>query len=109
MKPTTASTATRQQAARDAGVRYNKMTPKWRFTTAVIVAPLSAPLVMFLLIFLSAESLKQFILSGATQYSGYLSSFEIVMFAGAIVAYAFVVIFGIPLYFIFRKLYKIYS
>jgi hypothetical protein len=73
------------------------MTHKWRFTTAVIIAPLAAPLVMFFLIFLNAESLKQFILSGTTQYSGYLSSFEIVMFAGI------VVIFGIPLYFIFKK------
>jgi ABC-type spermidine/putrescine transport system permease subunit II len=80
------------------------MKAKWRFITALVVAPLCAPLVMFLIISLSADPLRRFIVGGTPGYSDYLGGFEIIMLSGAIVSYTFAVLFGIPLYCMVRRL-----
>jgi len=59
---------------------------------------------MFLIISLSTGPLRRFIVGGSPGYVDYLGSFEIVMASGAIVSYTFAVLFGIPLYFIVRRL-----
>ncbi len=80
------------------------MTAKWRFITGLIVAPFCAPLVMFVIISLSSETLRRFIVGASPGYADYLGSFEIVMVSGAIMSYIFALIFGIPIYFLARRL-----
>jgi len=71
-----------------------------RFISSLIIAPLFAPLTMFIIVALHAEWVERF---SPIRTTGWLTSFEIVMSAGAIVSYVFVILLGLPLYFIFKR------
>jgi ABC-type spermidine/putrescine transport system permease subunit II len=78
-----------------------QMNTKKRFIWSLIIAPLFAPVTMFLILVFYIESIERFI---PTKSTGWLASFEIVMSAGALVSYVFTIILGLPLYFIFKRL-----
>ncbi len=70
-----------------------------RFITSVIIAPLFAPLTMFIILTLYLDSIEKFI---PTKTKGWLASFGIIMIDGAFVSYAFTIVIGLPLYLIFK-------
>ncbi len=75
-----------------------------RFISSLIIAPLFAPLTMFIIVALHSEWMDRY---SPIKTTGWLTSFEIVMSAGAIVSYVFVLILGLPLYFLFKRWGKI--
>ena len=89
---------------KDMEQRDLKRKAKNRFIASLIIAPLFAPLTMFIIVALYAKWMERY---SSIKTTGWLASFEIIMSAGAIVAYVFVLILGLPLYFLFRRLGKI--
>ncbi len=77
---------------------------KWkarnRLIASLIISSLFAPLTMFIILTLNLYSVERFI---PTKTTGWLASFEIIMFADALVSYVFTIILGIPLYFLFKR------
>jgi ABC-type spermidine/putrescine transport system permease subunit II len=55
------------------------------------------------MLFISAE-FNQIISNYSMTYSGWWNNFLIVLFAGAIVAYLFTFLLGVPLYYLFKKI-----
>jgi uncharacterized membrane protein len=84
----------------DSKRRQAKRKARNRFITSLIVAPLFAPLTMFIILTLYLESIEKFI---PTKTKGWLASFAIIMIDGAFISYVVTVIIGLPLYFIFKR------
>jgi hypothetical protein len=85
---------------KDSEQKHVKRKSRNRFIASLIIAPLFAPLTMFIILTLYLESIEKFI---PTKTKGWLASFAVIMIDGALVSYVFTIIIGLPLYFIFKR------
>ncbi|MDA8099313.1 MAG: hypothetical protein M0042_06775 [Nitrospiraceae bacterium] len=75
-----------------------------RLLASLLAAPVSAPLAMLLILFVSPAPLRKLILDGASRHTGAPAGPGAIFLSGAAASYAFAVVIGVPFYLLFRKI-----